>query len=397
MDFIKFISLTLCLLILQVWGFSSCSKHPANNSLPTLSVDVHNVDKNFNASTLFAQSGDHLLLKLETTNDCVIGEVSNVFIRKDLIFIVDKIAKSIFQFDLTGAFIRKIGKVGRATNEYIDITDVFIDDDMIYVLDHISQKILMYDFDGHFSKMIYIKHLWGHNIAVKNDKIYMINKWSNSSSGRYRLFVIDKNGDIVAKGLPFKSKDLTRRYSEGVSCAVSSNSINVCYPSDNIVYSITEENECVPNIVMDFKNESVPEKLERVDVMEAVQLDVQDKYIWGLDGIALSTRYLFLSYFYNGDKFNTIYDKKLHTYFNVKNLHTTDFYSLPITKYSISSDYVVSYVDANMFKITYEYVIKERLKVDDIYRTRVESIVNNIGLNDNGVLVLYKLKGLTDE
>ena len=108
-----------------------------------LDIDVTDKSDSFDLSSLFDENGKHSLVRLETNEDCVIGEVTNLIQKYEKIFIVDNLTKSIYVFNVEGGFEYKISNYGRARNEYIDMTDVYIGDRYIYILDIISSKIIL--------------------------------------------------------------------------------------------------------------------------------------------------------------------------------------------------------------------------------------------------------------
>lgn len=375
---------------------SSC-KHQVDDALNSICVDLESVDSLYDASVLFHPDSKHKLLHLEANEDCIIGEISNVFINSGEIIIIDNLTKNIYKFDINGNYKARIGAYGRASNEYMDLTDVFVTDNTIYVLDNISQKILVYDIDGIFEYNIDISSLWGHHLIVSEDIAYLINKWSDSSIGRYRLFSIDKQGHILSKQLSFKNKDTERYYSDEVSCAASDERVVICYPSDNTIYTIDQNMHCLPYLNVDFMKNTMPEKYITLDILEARKMGITNKYIWGIDSIRLSSRYLFLSYMFRKSKYNVIYDLKTGDYFSIKALHTKDFYGLPIGRYYVSDNYLISYMEPSSFIFTYDNLLKTRMDPNNMYHKEVMSIANNVNTDGNGILILYQLKDWNNE
>lgn len=376
----------------------SCGDNSYNNEVNEIQIDVSRVDSLFNGSSLFKVDGTHKLIALETNPNCVIGEVNNIFCRGERIYIVDNLTKSVFLYDLNGKFIDKIYAFGRAGNEYLDLTDVYVAEDQgIYILDNVKNKIFVYSKECLYEKSIDISDIWGHNVFVVDDNIYIVNKWSNTSCGRYRLFVLDMDGNIISKQLSFAKRDLSRRYNSKSPYAISGKGTYISFPSQNIVYASNQSGLYEPWLELDFLEQSLPEEYELMDNPDILRQGLNDKYIWGIERLSASERYLFITYLYKSKSYNTIYDFNQDKAYNIKALYTKDYFGLPLNKFFVTQDYYISYVDSNIFKFTYDYVLSENLDMIDIYDRRVAKIASQMDEGDNGVLVIHQLKGINDK
>lgn len=94
---------------------------------------------------------DFKFIPLQTTNECLIGSISDIKIANNKIFVGD-IHKSnaIFVFDMNGKFITKVGNKGNAPNQYLNLFGFDIDKErQIIVLDDRQKKrLLYYDLDS---------------------------------------------------------------------------------------------------------------------------------------------------------------------------------------------------------------------------------------------------------
>lgn len=98
---------------------------------------------------------DSLELKfipLETTDSCLIGSISNIQIRNNLIFVLEgRKSEDLFVFDMNGKFIARVGKKGAGPGQYIRIADFDIDEDrqLIVLADMHQEHLLFYDLDSY--------------------------------------------------------------------------------------------------------------------------------------------------------------------------------------------------------------------------------------------------------
>jgi hypothetical protein len=92
-------------------------------------------------------------VRLETTNESLIGEVSKVLFADSLIFVVDaEQTKSIFIYDMRGKYISKIAKFGNGHGEYTMIHNVFIDskNERLVIVDTPQRKMIYFSYRGDF-------------------------------------------------------------------------------------------------------------------------------------------------------------------------------------------------------------------------------------------------------
>jgi len=92
-------------------------------------------------------------IKLETTDESLIGSISQLFIIDSLLYVVDsEHTKSIKVFDLQGNYIRKIFAVGNGPGEYVEISNVCLTPDktQLAILDRPQDKTVYYGLEGKY-------------------------------------------------------------------------------------------------------------------------------------------------------------------------------------------------------------------------------------------------------
>ena len=104
--------------------------------------------------TDFVDSVTHI--KLETTDESLIGDISLVLFLDSLLIIQDNQTQSVFFFYKDGRFSHKIDRRGQGPGEYILLGRVMIDTDSqrIMIFDKESRKLIFYNLDGTFIKEI---------------------------------------------------------------------------------------------------------------------------------------------------------------------------------------------------------------------------------------------------
>jgi hypothetical protein len=131
----------------------------ANKDIIVIDIDNANKENVLYLSDYFKNVHP---VALENNEEALIGRVNKIAALNEFIIILDKsISKNLFIFDKDGKFIRKIGRIGNAPGEFVDISDFTIDsgNNIIYLLDSHSQRINWYEISsGKFINSIRIKN-----------------------------------------------------------------------------------------------------------------------------------------------------------------------------------------------------------------------------------------------
>lgn len=135
-------------------------------------------------------------IPLETSKDCLLGEIGGVGIFKDQIFLISN--RQVFKFNTSGKFIRKIGSEGKGPGEYNMPLDIQIDEkgNSIFVLDQTVNKIHEYSTDGVWRKSIVIPvkgHPW--QMLCFENSILIFNQVLPPIT--IQLYKINKKGEVI--------------------------------------------------------------------------------------------------------------------------------------------------------------------------------------------------------
>ncbi|MDR2147845.1 MAG: 6-bladed beta-propeller [Tannerella sp.] len=170
----------------------------------SLLVEI-NFDYETNCMQLDSLFDDVFFVKLETTEESLIGRISQILFTRDRIIVVDQdIAKNILVFDRSGKFLNSVGSIGQGPEEYTAIQHVALtpDSTMIAVKSY-TQEIKLYTLDGKFVKNLKMKYN-NYVFEFLSEQIIVL---ENSSGGnqidennpgyRPRLLVSDMSGQIL--------------------------------------------------------------------------------------------------------------------------------------------------------------------------------------------------------
>lgn len=334
------------------------------------------------------------IIPIEVSDECLIGEVSKIFSENGRLCILDKKANSVFILEEDGTLAAKIFAVGRSSREYLELADMSVSDGLIWLLDQAMNKILCYDLSGQYLKTIDISSYWANKILVRNDRIYLINEWSDSDEGMYRLFVLDTDGKPIGKFLPFEAEDTDRYCGRDLeSYTTLGDEIELCYPSDNTVYGMTD-GKCTAKYRIYFGKRNMPAEHAAKSLIECMNDGLNEQYVMGIDAFKESSRYLFFRFGLGATDYTAIYDKKTATVdlTNSASLVNNSTCHLSLTSYFVEGDDVYSYIPAYQLKLVYTYGTKNKLPEGNVYRDRLSQIIADTDESGNGILVKYRLK-----
>ncbi|MDR2406701.1 MAG: 6-bladed beta-propeller [Bacteroidales bacterium] len=147
----------LIFLLFCVFAFLSCAKNKKTqiSDIPVLKISDLKIVK-----SLEFEDPDYFdkveFIKLETTNESILGEITQMEIFENHIYILDSKGISLKKFDLTGKYLQDIGRIGLGPGEYIAITVFYINPVLktINIFDPMKESILQYDFLGKHVKTI---------------------------------------------------------------------------------------------------------------------------------------------------------------------------------------------------------------------------------------------------
>ena len=217
--------------------------------------------KNIYTDTVLAP--DYRIIPLETTEECVVGEVDNLFVDESLIFVVDRWSERILVFDLNGKFLHGIGRKGHAADEYVSMMRVTFDElgKRVCVLDEDSQKLLFYDYQGNFLGKE-SRYFWYENMAFLGDKRVLLTlpytHTDYEALNSFKLTVTDEKGKPVCGVLPdpgfpkYKLDD--NRFAYHLAQPLHPFPDGVYYLdvlSPDTIWKV-QEAECVPFVAADF-------------------------------------------------------------------------------------------------------------------------------------------------
>ena len=250
---------------------------------------------------------EYKIIPLETTEECVVGEVSNLFVDDNLIFLVDTWSEYISVFDLNGKFQNHIGRKGHAQGEYVSMFRVTLDSHQkrVCFIDEDSQKLLFYDYKGNFLSQE-PRYFWYQNIAfLGSDKRVLLtlpyDHKDYQALNSFKLTITDEErvplcGALQDPGFP-KGEIDNRPFRCSLENPLHANPDGVYYMdilSPDTIWKIKDE-ECVPFVSLDFGEPFTTPQTYREMTKENYDERInQTKALW--DNFAFSKDFGYLYY-----------------------------------------------------------------------------------------------------
>lgn len=160
---------------------------------------------------------NHKFTRLETSEECLVGEVYKLSCRNEKYYILNRhLQKALFVFDEEGKFRNRIGRRGRGPGEFIEPTDFIVSDSTVTVFDMFGHKLLYYNPDGTFIRSVRLPYsIYEIESGRDGSVIYAVGGDNSKcdSLKNYELLEIGPEGDIRAKVYKNKySMDFSNKY-----------------------------------------------------------------------------------------------------------------------------------------------------------------------------------------
>ncbi len=396
----KRITVNCYLLILSVALCAACSGNTAKQSnaeVKLVKIDWNNVSESLDYSSLVEDSV--LMFPLETTDECLIGEVTKLIYQNQQIYIADNIGKSIFVFDMSGKLKAKVHAVGTGPGEYSNISYFTVHGTDMVMFDHYMGKFVFYDASGKFIREKGIGGVWATDLFCMGDKLYLPNDGSRSDSGFYHLFTMDlANSDETEKYLPFNEKVNNQSWGIGSCYAKLGNEALVCFWPFDELYTVKDRMVSL-SYKIDFGDRRLPKQYIEGDGTTALRTAIRDNYVTGLDRFWQSEQYLFLYFSDSQYEYTTIYMKETGEMQTTKYLHNAKIGNLLLQpnheRFIIQDERIIQCIPADHWNLP---GILEQLESGDVHfyteelKQKFLKLARADGSDLNPIILIQKLK-----
>ena len=332
---------------------------------------------------------------LETTNESLFAYNRKTIVYKDRIYVLDDVlARAVLIFDMNGKFLRKIGRIGGAPNEFALLGGVAVDEknDRLVLLDGMKQKLMYFTLDGNYIKNsdININFCGQMEILPSGNMVAAVSKSClNVHLGElddYRIFQSDSLGNIVKAG--FKRDDNKKLMIAYERMFRSDEDIVYLPPFLNALYTI-EDDAISERYVVEYKDYPPINQEEFLELPNLNRMRAFERRIIYLSSAALAENSTHLYFSTEGkDRFYTIYDKRAKKQVSTRNIYCRSWLVMAPAPMYAYGDYFIGLAFAEHIIAMREFLKREGRPVPPQY----QELFNNIREDDNPVLVFFKLK-----
>lgn len=346
-------------------------------------------------------------IALETDSLCLIQNPRLIKFINDTLFVSD--SENLFTFTSDGKLVAKIGKQGRAPQEYIRLTSFFVDSKNGYVaiFDNVNSKLLKFSFKGEFLESIKIKKetlQWVNQIdffAQENAIICSYSLPFKPPTIPNSISAVSLKDDSIMGSIPYKSKSLGRTLVNfslhPITFSQDSGSIPLCIePFSDKIWGYTNNEFEIKYTVKTIDPVISLQKLETFtnsiddyfDVFESIQKN--NKSI-GIRNIYETTNYIIASIGGKDKNYSVLYDKK-----NKKGAFYLNYYS------DLTNAYYDVLLGLSASSSTYKdnFIVIMNQPLEDLRNMFIQeskdkdfvSVLENTSEDDNPIVAIMELK-----
>ena len=353
--------LFLYIIIMACFG---CDSTKNTKISPTYinEMEVINIDPKKATTFNFSEAFSRIeFVELETSEECLIGEINRIIIHNNRIIILDEMSESVYTFDMNGHYMYKISAQGNGPQEYSSISsEMFIDT----INNHLilpANDVMYFDLeDGSFVKREK-DFLRSENAFVAPGTFAYFLYFANWYEYKENLLIVDNNK--VSKYMPIP------QYMEGVSVIREDMAVFNAYNNERSLYFIEPFNDTIyrilPNTLkavkyVDFGNHKVtPSVLSRYaenDDLKSIMLNPNSDYCSSINHFFETDIFYYFSYNYKSSGYTYFYNKIKNEAIHSKAYFDDLAFTWSICDYLFAGEsYLVSYIESQEFES-----IKER-------------------------------------
>ena len=327
-------------------------------------------------------------IKLETLEECLIGNIIDIQYSDNKLFILNSIAgeSELLIFDQIGRFLNKIGTLGAGPGEYLSISAFGVNSYNKYVIlmDPLRKMIHKYEYSGKYidSKKTKAESAFICKIRYNSkDKIRCVQSINSNSS----TLVSESDEDLGRMKVLWKT---SFHFNGGYSFAqnpVSYTGMYFILPLSDIIYKYSEGNlKPAYKVFIDSKYQPDDDNSKGGDFSEVFGASI-GKGLNPLNRIAENGDLLLIQKF----KSIILWDKKAGKGFIFKdaNSYPTDD-CIPITSYTSiygsEIGFIAVFSASDLLKVS-DYYEKEKIQPN----SKIQKAINKLTIDENPTLCIY--------
>jgi hypothetical protein len=332
------------------------------------------------------------IVPLETNDNVLIGNIDELEMRNNRIYIMDRLSQSIYIFDMEGKCLGRKRAIGQGPGEYSNLSYMTVTDSSIIVIDHFMEKQIEYRLPSLelIGEERIFEKIWVTEIFYLNGYTYYINEHNDIGPGsKFKLFSRKNNTGDFNRYLPFDKRPLSLGIN-GPKYAITGNEASLIYPGDDKIYRF-RDGKAFPEYEVKFNDEKV---VYSSGIVTNVQKDNPVGRIIGINRINESDKYLFIDISVVNAEYNytCIYNKQDGTTVICGLMNSSRFFAknfMGIVAHKIIDNKLICWREAPIVHIFSPQMISFNSKE---YERKYTNMWENLNEDDNPVLFIFNLK-----
>lgn len=326
-------------------------------------------------------------IKLETTEECVLGSVSKILHFDDKYYLLDSKVKRIFLFHESGKFLKTIGKFGRGPGEILEVYDIELDraKGTVLLLSNNSRAIQVYSADGEYIRTQKFDFNTLRFASFGGEEIAM---FSNFSDEPYNIRICKSSGEIL-KLFPYPENTFPMHFyfSGGLKSTLSGSAL-YCNATSSKIYEFFSDGTSYLKYDINMGSRAWPDekKYQFNDFFLSISRFETD-FIGS--NFLETDKYFYFDYMDVNRFRHAFYNKTTgKIYIRGNNLTEDPLSKLMSGPLGLSEDgWFISIIDPVRFNLT----DSERISVGNKYKTFYQFMERNpMEATDNPILVIYE-------
>ena len=356
-----------------------------------VNIDTLNTNMKLYFTDLF---NSYSIIPLETSANNLIGKIDEIEFHNDTMIILDRnISKSISLYDENGKYIRKIGKLGKGSGEYVKPISICVNhkEKSIIILCESLKKVIYYTMQGQFLNEFRINTTgYLNSIACYDDKVFIDVYPDKGRTDNFLLYSYNKSGEEENRHISNKlyRNGFTQLFSLSNVFSNSTSGVKYCKPFMSTVFEI-KSNEALPYLYLCTENIASDNQIKEFNTGSAMEFVSnayrKTKVFTGISNYIESDSIIYLKFGNKGRNNNLLLSKEnRQTYlYNglVDNLTDIKFPSFT----SVYKNSFISVVEAWEME---NFIAN--IRGGKISTTNTNIDLAKININSNPVIIIYK-------